>query len=459
MLTARNFVVLTVAITVVSIVWACISLTESPDSGGLGRDSYGTRAHGQRGLFEVLSELGIPVERSLAPPTAVVGRQATLALWRPQPDLVQVEPAYLAALAAWVNDGGRVVVAPDRWEHASRPRGLSGRREMEPERTVLGELGLDKVSVLTIDLAAARQGPDDDSTDSSSDAKASRAATDADESEDDHVRRVRELLTGTARPIVTRAVNVKATGALSALEKLVSTIEVPETKLQVLGVAAAPPDGTISFQDAAGHEQTLAAVYRRGKGELVVVACPAIAENFLIARHDNSVLAVQLLAGPGGPVVFDEFYHGLTIRGNPFWLFTQPGYRTTTLCFLAAIGLWIWREAVFLGPPLEQNAKSRRSIGEYVEAMARFLNRGGSSQAFLLREVRSGVLHTVRDELRLPPGRDQVEELAGVLARRDPRRARRLVEAVLAVDEALSRTGKIRESEAVELFKRISNCL
>jgi hypothetical protein len=158
-------------------------------------------------------------------------------------------------------------------------------------------------------------------------------------------------------------------------------------------------------------------------------------------------------------VVFDEFYHGLTLRGNPFWLFTQRGYAATTVCFLAAIGLWIWREAVFLGPPLDLPAKSRRSIGEYVEAMARFFNRGAKSQAFLLREVRQGVLHSVRTELRLPPGREQVDELAAALARRDPRRARQLLDAVTLVDEALSGNRPLREAAAVDLFKRMSNCL
>ena len=91
--------------------------------------------------------------------------------------------------------------------------------------------------------------------------------------------------------------------------------------------------------------------------------------------------------------------------------------------------------------------------------MARFLNRGGSSQAFLLREVRSGVLRAVRDELHLPPSRDDVDELAAVLARRDPRRARELIEAMGAVDAALSRKVVLRESVAVDLFKRMSRCL
>jgi Domain of unknown function (DUF4350) len=459
MLTARNFVALTLVIAVVSLAWAWRELAQPPDSGGLGGDSYGTRARGQRGIFEILDDLGIAVERILAPPTAVVGRDVTLVLWKPQPDLVLLEPAYLRALARWVENGGRVVVAPDATRATSRPIGMSRRSLSAAESTVLDELGLANVSVRTIDFKSAEKGPDADPTGRSSGGQAPETATNRDESKNNDVRRIRDLLTGTARPIISRAVAVKATGVLSPFRELVVMIEVPEEKLQVLGVGESLPDGTITFEGPGGGEQILAAAYHRGKGEVVVVASPAIAENGLIAGHDNSVLVAHLLAAPGRPVVFDEFYHGLTIRGNPLWLFTQRGYAATTLCLMTMIGLWIWREAVFLGPPLAPPAQSRRSIEEYVDAMARFLNRGGSSQAFLLREVRSGVLRAVRDELHLPHSRDHVDELAAVLARRDPRRARELIEAVGAVDAALAENVVLRQSVAVELFKRMSRCL
>jgi hypothetical protein len=459
MLTARNFVALTIIIAIVSLAWACRELARPPDSGGLGSDSYGTRVQGQRGLFEILTDLRIPVERVLGPPTAVVGREVTLVLWKPQPEVVQLEPAYLHALAHWVETGGRVVVAPDGRPAAPRPARFSERKAPPRDLTVLSELGLKEARVRMADLASADQGRGADAAGRSSGGRASETATRRDDSDDDAVRRIRELLSGTARPIATRAVTVTATGALSPLRERVSTIEVPEEKLQVLSAGAPAPDGTITFRDHEGSEQILAAVYHRGKGEVVVVAAPEIAENHLIARHDNSVLAVELLAAPGRPVVFDEFYHGLTIRGNPLWLFTQRGYAATTLCLLALIGLAIWREAVFLGPPLDPKPQSRRSLGEYVDAMARFLNRGGASQAFLLREVRSGVLRAVRDELHLPPSRDDAGELAAFLARRDPRRARQLVEAVGAVDAALEQNAVIKESVALDLFKRMSRCL
>jgi hypothetical protein len=69
------------------------------------------------------------------------------------------------------------------------------------------------------------------------------------------------------------------------------------------------------------------------------------------------------------------------------------------------------------------------------------------------------LLQAVRDELHLPASRDRVEELAAVLARRDPGRAGRLIEAMGAVDAALSRKKVLKESVAVDLFKRMSRCL
>ena len=459
MLTARNFIALSIAIAVVSFVWIFVALNETPDSGGLGRDSYGTRAHGQRALLEILTELHVPVERSIAPPTAVLGREVTLVFWKPQPDLVQLEPAYVQTVAKWVDEGGRIVVAPDGRQPTGRSLLRPGPGEKKAQTTVLAELGLPQVAVKTISLQSTAQTPTAEATRPPADTSSPAASNRGDRSEGTDYQHLRDVIAGAAKPVSTRPVTVRLTGACSAWEGQISSIEVPDAELQVIDVNGPAPDGTMVFEDQEGHEQTLVAVYHRGQGELVVVSCPEVAENFLISRHDNGVLAAQLLAAAGRPVVFDEFYHGLTLRGNPFWLFSQRGYAATALCFLAAMGLWIWREAAFLGPPLETPGKSRRSIAEYVEAMARFLNRGTKSQAFLLREVRQGVLHSVRDELRLPPGREQVDDLAAVLARRDPRRAKQLIETFARVDEALSGSQPVRETAAVELFKRMSNCL
>ena len=123
----------------------------------------------------------------------------------------------------------------------------------------------------------------------------------------------------------------------------------------------------------------------------------------LLAKADNSVLAARLLAPKGRASSFDEFYHGLAVRGNPLYLLTRPGFAAVTLGILLGVGVWTWRQAVFLGPPLVDPEPSRRDIGEYIDAMGDFFRRGPGHRRFLVREVRDGVLQQLCQELKLPP--------------------------------------------------------
>src|SRR5262245_61157000 len=112
MLTARSVVIAVIVVAVLSFIGALVSLLRPPDQGGLGTDSYGTRAHGYRAVFDTLDALGVKVQRGLAPPNETVGPESTLVLWGPLDDLVQIEPVYMQRLRQWVRDGGRLVLAP-----------------------------------------------------------------------------------------------------------------------------------------------------------------------------------------------------------------------------------------------------------------------------------------------------------------------------------------------------------
>ena len=81
---------------------------------------------------------------------------------------------------------------------------------------------------------------------------------------------------------------------------------------------------------------------------MAVMAVPAIASNWLLGEADNSVLAAQLMTLGQQRVIMDEFYHGLTIRGNALWLLTRPGYAALALAIAALVSVWIWRSATFL---------------------------------------------------------------------------------------------------------------
>ena len=98
MLNTRNVLAAVLIVMFLSLVGACVSLLRSPTGGGLGVDTYGTRGHGFRGLFEILEQLEIPVERTTVPPDRMLDRNMTLALIQPRPEIVSTEPAYLNAV-------------------------------------------------------------------------------------------------------------------------------------------------------------------------------------------------------------------------------------------------------------------------------------------------------------------------------------------------------------------------
>ena len=112
MLTARRIIVAAFAIAVLSLAGIVWQLASPPDSGGLARDSYGTRAYGQKALYELLRQLNLPVERGLVPPTGLLRLNVCMVFLSPDPDLIRTEPDHIRKVGQWVRDGGVAVVAP-----------------------------------------------------------------------------------------------------------------------------------------------------------------------------------------------------------------------------------------------------------------------------------------------------------------------------------------------------------
>ena len=106
MLSVRNAILAAAVLLIVALVTSVVTMVQTPDSGGLGNDSFGTRGRGYRGLFEVLDELGITTSRSFAPPEAANLADETLVLLAPNSRLVGFEPTYLLRLQPWIEQGG-----------------------------------------------------------------------------------------------------------------------------------------------------------------------------------------------------------------------------------------------------------------------------------------------------------------------------------------------------------------
>ncbi|TVM34648.1 DUF4350 domain-containing protein [Oceanidesulfovibrio marinus] len=220
------------------------------------------------------------------------------------------------------------------------------------------------------------------------------------------------------------------------------------------------PDGVLAFEAHNGTTAYLAAVYRRGKGLVVVVADPLLLTNAMLARPGNAYTALGPLAhydGQRGEVVFDEFFHGLTVRGRPVWLLTRRPYGLVALALLLAAGLWCWRSGSRLGPPLPAIVPTRRSMEEYLEAMSGLFLRG-EKQSFLAQELKAGVLWWLGRRYRLGYGEEDLEAVSRAMARRDPESAERLQSAVHEL-ETLAARRKPSVKRLVAAARELTRCL
>ena len=449
MLTARKVITMVVIIAVLSVAGMVIKSTRPPDRGGIGGDSYGTRAHGLRGVYEILGELQIPVERGIVPPNAYLDRDVCFVFWEPDRMLVQMEPNYLRNTAKSVQEGAAVVISPGSSSDEAKVRLLLP-EELSTETTALAELGLEHVSTICADDLGKEGENKQRKENKKSTSKKGKGSIY--EKEWRLKSRVDEYTASSSRV-------VEFEGELEYLGAVVKTLRVPSQKLQVIAPSSRPaPAGRLFYRDEDDRECILAGLYPMDNGEIIVVSDSRLFINTNIKGQDNAVLAAHLFVRSGKPLVFDEFYHGLTVRGNPAWLLTQHPYGIIAALIVAAVMLWAWRQHVYLGPPLEEKIPSRRTVGEYVDAMARLFLRSGA-QIFILSEFKTGLLWVLRKRLGLSPKRENVEEVAAALGRRDKRAAESLLSGMKQIEKTLKEKKRPRKQNIVRMAREVEKCL
>lgn len=431
----RSLILLSVLILVVSIAASSRSLLQAPDSDGMGRDSYGTRGYGFRAVFEVLDELDVPVRRGLAAPTPDPTIN-TLVLLAPNQPLCEREPAYLTSLLPWIDRGGRLIIAVGfvgRFERELREQ-QADHSEIE-NKSLWEVLELPDVSMTFVHTLPEGAWEDEDSI-------------------------AEEFLEGFAdNNAPSRVVPVEHSGTLAEPLRSIEQLALPGDEQVYLDWETTEPAGTLSIPNAEDDDRVIAAAFPRGQGRIVVVANASIFSNRLLAQADNSLLAVWLFSPQGQAVHFDEFYHGLGVRGNPLILLTQPGYGSLALGLLLFVCLASWREAVLLGPPLPDEQQSRRDIGEYIAAMGQFLSAGRSSRPFLVQRFRDGILRELSVELALPPETQNVEIVVAAVSRTNARRAESIKQAFAEVDATLKSRRRWTKFQTLDSMRRLRACL
>jgi hypothetical protein len=413
-----------------------------PDQEGRGRDSYGTRWYGYRGLYEILESLEKPVQRGLVPPPGFLNDDVQMVFWAPDEMMAQSEPGYLHKVGDWVRGGGHAIVAP---KHPFEARGREELRLQRPDdsskdTTLIKELGLEEVNF----THAPDIDPEARNVSSSEEAEKWRAAF------GDVVPRT--------RPMPSKPLEVLFTGAWAELSEIVGPIEIPLADIQTIDLEKSPePAARIYYKGEDGAEHTLAALFPLGEGSVTIVSEPSLFTNHALRKSDNAVLAAHLFARQGRRSVFDEFYHGLTVRGNPFWLLTHGGYALIATALAAAAGVFAWRSSLFLGPPLPERKAMRRTVTEYVEAMARLFERA-RTQKFILNEFASGALWRMRKQLRLAPSHENLNAVATALARTDPTRAEKFRKSMVKLESIAKNPHGLEARTAIESAREVSEC-
>jgi len=125
-----------------------------------------------------------------------------------------------------------------------------------------------------------------------------------------------------------------------------------------------------------GERGGLLVDYPHGQGRIVLLSDPFVVANNGVSRADNLQLAINVVAGYGGLVAFDEFHQGHAATHNALIQYFQ-GTPVMALCGqLALIGLAIvWSRGRRFGRPLPLPQIDRRSSLEFVASMAELQQR------------------------------------------------------------------------------------
>lgn len=159
-----------------------------------------------------------------------------------------------------------------------------------------------------------------------------------------------------------------------------------------------------------------------GRGRLVAVADPRRLENGGLAQDANLALAIELLALPGPPVLFDDYRHGLAENAGLGYVLARYGLLPAAAAFVLLTGLVAWRtlpaeaevapEAETSAPRFDAALETRAGL------YARVL---GPAEAvpMLERDLRHALAHAAG----VRAGRDFAATAARVAARRPEARA------------------------------------
>ena len=124
----------------------------------------------------------------------------------------------------------------------------------------------------------------------------------------------------------------------------------------------------------ASGDRPVVARAARGKGEVLLLACPEVLENGLLAGGDH-LRFLEALAGEGRPVLFDELAHGVAAEQGLLPLLFDWGLGPALLLAGLAGALLLWRSRARVGPAEDAFEDRRSDAVDLVGSMAQLYER------------------------------------------------------------------------------------
>ncbi len=170
-------------------------------------------------------------------------------------------------------------------------------------------------------------------------------------------------------------------------------------------------------------------IHRLGRGEVWLINRPDITTNGLIGKGNNGVTlcrlaeatinrAAEMHPSERAELWFDEYYHGMRDRPGVTELLLAPPMRWFTLGAALWTGLLLWHAVPRWGLLRPELPARRRSKEEYLDAVARLLDRK-ADYADALATARDDLLRELERELGIPRGTSP-EVLAQEIKQRRP---------------------------------------
>jgi len=144
-------------------------------------------------------------------------------------------------------------------------------------------------------------------------------------------------------------------------------------------------------------------VQRIGSGKVAVVADPLVLCNGYLEKRDNGRLLADILGltGPGEPVAFDEYHHGVNFSdfAPQAWVTTPWG--AALLWLLVAVFIGLFLRGRRFGPLLDRPEEFVRTDAEWASAVGRLLRRS-SARALTLGLLAGATERAVASRTGLP---------------------------------------------------------